>query len=349
MRSTLLVLVPFLALSGVALGGERLKWEPQLREMGYLFLHLSNINVINGLNLTREQAQKLRSLASEVEAAASPAPTLAAPLSPELEAVRKTWLEARGLLLDGKPVPPDLEARVNQARAAESAVIRKTIRPAPLALDTRCVSCHTAPDTNSGPPMARTPQVDRLVGRAHAEGLYGTGGLVRMALASAQVKSILTEGQQAILGSFSCCLVPPHDLSDPVRAGQAEGDEKALDLMRKIRQCPDGFWPVLRGGILAGVDRITDAVSPGATAARKLTTREEIAKLVDRVRSLKDVEFEMEKAELSKSVKTILVPGQGGDAPFKASYFLFIPGSSAVYARYLDRLAKSARADAQPK
>jgi len=343
-------LVGILVASCVALpaaaGQAPLKWEPQLREMGYLFLHLSNINVINGLNLTRDQAEKLRRLAAEVEAAAAPAPTLSAPLSPELDAVRKAWLEARDLLLDGKPVPPALEARVNQARGAESAVIRKTIRPRPLALDTRCVSCHTVPDGNPGPPMARTPQLDALINRAHAEGLYGTGGLVKMAIASAQVKSILTEGQQAILGSFSCCLVPPQDLSAPVRAGQAEGSEKALELMRKIRECPDSFWPVLRGGILAGADRITDFVSPGATAARKAAARVEMAKLMDRVRSLKDVEFEMEKVEIAKSVKTILVPGQGGDAPFKAAYFLLIPGSSAVYTRYLDRLAAASRADA---
>ncbi|NQT51985.1 hypothetical protein HQ576_08040, partial [bacterium] len=156
MARTLATWLILAAAAAPALGGT-LKWEPQLREMGYLFLHLSNINVINGLNLTREQAVKLRALARQVEAAAVRPPSRQTVLAPELEAVRKTWLEARELVLAGKSVPPELEERVNRSRAAESAVLRQTIRPKPIALDTRCVSCHMAPDTTAGPPMTVTP------------------------------------------------------------------------------------------------------------------------------------------------------------------------------------------------
>ncbi len=53
-------------------------WERELREMGYAFLHLSNINVINGLNLSREQADKLRRLAKQVERAGEKPPSLRA-------------------------------------------------------------------------------------------------------------------------------------------------------------------------------------------------------------------------------------------------------------------------------
>ena len=44
-------------------------WDEQNRALPYLIIHLSNINVINGLNLTPEQAVRLRALARKVEAA----------------------------------------------------------------------------------------------------------------------------------------------------------------------------------------------------------------------------------------------------------------------------------------
>ena len=37
------------------------RWESDLRQMGYLFLHLSNINAVNGLNLT-ENIKRARDL-----------------------------------------------------------------------------------------------------------------------------------------------------------------------------------------------------------------------------------------------------------------------------------------------
>lgn len=339
-----LLAVLAVAASGIALGREP-RWEPQLREMGYLFLHISNINVVNGLNLTREQAVKLQRLARQVERVSPRPPTLRDPLSPALAGVRRDWLELRALLLRDKPVPEELQARVNQSRATESAAIRKTIRPSPVADDTRCASCHTSPGSNSGEPMTLTPSLNRLADRAHSQGLYGTRGLVKLVQLSPQVNALLTDAQKDVLGSFACCLVPPQDLSDPMRAGQAETSEKALALMRKIRQCPDRLWPIMRQGILMRVDQITDAVSPGATTDRRADVRAKIGKLIDRVRQLGDVEFEMEKAALQKAVKNAIIRQQG-DSPFKAAYFLFIPGSSRVYANYLKRLAAKPRAAA---
>ena len=334
----ILVAVLVLATSASALAGQ-VRWREQLREMGYAFLHLSNINAINGLNLTREQAQKLQALARQVEAAASKPPTLRATLSPELEKVRATWLEARSLILAGKPVPPELEARVNQSRADECKVIRTTIRPRPLAMDTQCASCHTVPQSGPVEPMALAGGLKTLADKAHAEGLYGQRGLMKLVTVAKQVDAILTDEQKAVLGKFTCCLVPPQDLSDPMRAGQAEGSEKAVELMRKVRRCPENWWPTMRATILKKVEQITVTASPGATAARKAQTSEEIAKLLDRVRTLSDVEFEVDKDDLSKAVKATFFRPQS-ESPLKTAYFLLIPGASRVYANYLKRLAQ---------
>ena len=341
MRSRLLIGCSLVALAGSAFAGQA-NWESELREMGYLFLHISNVNVINGLNLTREQAAKLQKLAVEMEAAASQPPTLRAPLSPELDAVRKSWLELRDLLLECKPIPPELEQRVSNGRAAESKAIRSMILAKPAATSTQCSSCHCAPNAGTAQPMTVGPGLQGLVGLAHAEALYGKRGLAKLVQLSSQVEATLTDAQKAILGKFSCCLVPPQDLSDPVRAGQAEVSDKALELLRKCRGCPEGFWPLMRGNILSYTEHITDAISPGSTAARKAAAREAVAKTIDRARACSDVEFEMEKEQLARSVRAGIVPAPG-EGPHKAAYFLLMPGSSKVYAACLRRLNRPQR------
>jgi len=328
-----------LSLAAPAALAEQLPWETELREMGYSFLHISNINAVNGLNLTRSQAMRLRDLALQVEAAAPRPPSLAAPASPEWAAVRKDWLELRALLLAGKPVPEELANRVNLGRATESKLVRATLRPAPTGQTTACATCHVPPSSASGQPMATGPTVKRLTDLAHCEGIYGKAGFWKLLQLSPQVEAVLTEPQKAILGRFACCLVPPQDLSDPVRAGQADSPEKALDLLRRVRACPEALWPMMRAGVLSHVDYFTAAVSPAADAARKSAAREAVAKALDRARACSDVEFELEKDHLSKAVKEAIIPAPA-EGPHKAAYFLLIPGASKVYAAYLARLTQ---------
>ena len=347
MRHKLLVLT-LLATVGIAAfpapgQAAQATWEEELREMGYLIFHLSNINVINGLNLTREQATRLCTLALQVEAVADPSPTFHAQLGPEMEGVRKTYLEAREVLLKGEPVSPELQARVGQARAAETQFIRSTLRPSPTSPGTNCLACHTAPhaEGSGAGPMSPSPAIRKTVGLAHIEGPYGKRALPKVVSLSPQIESILTDAQKAILGSFSCCLIPPQDLSDPVRAGQAETGEKQIELLRKVRQIPANLWAGARERILAKYSDATVLFSPGASDEKKAGVRDRVGKALDRARGLTDVAFELEKEELTKSLKAAVQPPQG-DGPHKAAMFLLVPGSSQVYSGYLDRLAKQA-------
>ena len=342
-KPILLALLAVVGLTALPARGQaaRPAWEEELREMGYLIFHLSNINVVNGLNLTGEQATRLRDLALQMEAVADPPPAFTVKLRPEIEAIRKTYLEAREVLLKGQPVTADLSARVGSARVAETKFIRATLRPRPSATDPGCAACHTEPGTGSGEPMAPTGLTAATMGLAHIRAPYGTRGLLKVASVSPQVEATLTDAQKAILGSFSCCLIPPQDLSDPVRAGQAESGSKEIELLTKVRQIPENAWPFWRGVILQTTEEVTTYVSPGATAQRKAVAREAVAKAVDRARTLSDVEFELEKTDLARAAKAALMPPQA-DSPHKAAFFLLMPGASHVYSCHLDRLAKRA-------
>lgn len=339
------LLLPMLvvATSGAALAGTP-TWERELNEMGYLFLHLSNINVVNGLNLTRKQAIELYRLAKQVEAVATPPPTFRAPIGPELGPVRKTFLETRLLLVKAEEVSGELRSRVNAAREAESKAIRKTIRPKPLRADTRCSSCHMAPTSSPDhQPMLVTASNKQLVDRAHMEGLYGRRGIPKLVQLSPRVQAVLSDAQTSVLGSFSCCLVPPEDMSDPTRAGQAEASTKALDLLRRVRGCPDNFWPTLRERVLQRVDQVAAMVRPGSDATHKSAARSGVATALDRARAASDVEFELEKEALTKALRAAIMPEQA-TGPHKAAYFLMIPGASKVYAAYIKRLDRDKKA-----
>ena len=316
-------------------------WERELRELGYLFLHISNINIVNGLYLTREQATGLRQLAREVESVSERPPTLRAPMSDDLESVRRPWLELRELLLAGKEIPGSLEHRVSTARVHETEVLRKGILSSPSAFTTRCASCHSSPiqewPGRKREPMTVTPRLKPLVTLAHVEGVFGKRGMVKLSQVSPKVEEILTNTQQATLSRFTCCLVPPQDLRDPVRVGQAETSQKAIDMLRKIRRCPDGLWPEMREALLQRIEGITGTVSPGVTQERKSRARDGVAEALDRARTLSEPEFELAKDELSKAVKVAIVP-EPMDSPHKAAYFLMIPGASKVYSAYLKRM-----------
>lgn len=316
-------------------------WLNELWEMGYLMLHLSNINVVNGLNLTRDQALALRGLAREVEAVALKPPSLAGPVSAEMAEVRADWLEVRAILLNGEDVPEALAQRVHTGRAAESRIIRAGLLSTPAVYDTRCASCHVAPTrdvrTAGGEPMKLLGRQKVLADRGHMEAVYGKRGLMELALVADRVNATLTGGQRAILGSFACCLVPPQSLSDPVRIGQAEQSDQAIDLLRRVRRCPDGLWPFMRMGILAKMDELALAVKPGSSDARREQAQERVGAAVERARALPGVEFELEKGKLATAVTRAIVP-EPGESKYKAAYFLLVPGASDVYAQYLRRL-----------
>ena len=345
MRRTMTLAAACLALCGQAMAAQG-TWEEDLRQMGYLFLHLSSINAINGVNLTREQAVKLRRLARQVEAVAAKPPSFTAPLRPELAEVRAAWLAMREALLRGENPSEALRKRAHDAYLVKSQFVRTTLRPLPAARSTQCASCHRAPEAAKGlggRPMTAGPRMKRFVDLAHSEGLYGKPGLWKVARLTRQVDEVLTDAQKAILGSFTCCLAPPRDLSDPMRAGQAESNARELALLRKVPACPEGAWPLMRMALLASCDPLTEAVSPGATAARKARARQAVAKTLDRARGLSEVAFEMEKAELARQAKAAIVPA-AGQSRTKAAYFLLIPGATEAYTAYIEWLdARAAR------
>ena len=329
----------------------RADWAEQNGAMGYLVMHLSNINAINGLNLTRDQAVRLRDLAREV-AAVAPAPNLDGAFRPDLAEVRDVYLDVRRNLLAGEEVGEPLRQKVAAARRTQALVARLSLVNGPSSAP-GCAKCHAEPqapdvrktadalaaESQSVPPPLGSRKDIFL---AHHTGVFGVGGTLQLIPVARQVDQVLTSGQKEALRGFSCCLVPPKDLSDPVRIGQADGGEVPTRILRYVRTVPDDQWPTVRTVLLEKADGIVVLLQPGASEARKADVRRTVAEVYEKARALSAVDFELEKDDLSRrltqAARTPKDPLSDNQQVYTRAMFLMVPGAVEAYDRLIARL-----------
>ncbi len=319
-------------------------WEEQLAELGYQLIHISTINVCNGLNLDAGQIRTLREMSLRVEKTGAAPPAPGGAFSKELEEVRRVYRELRGVLLRGEKVDEDLRTRVLHARATESRVLRESLTPPrPGHSKTSCARCHAAPGEGRGGPFPAWARTE--MNTAHSIGLYEWKGLALVSALAPKVDAVLNEGQRAIFSDFACCLVPPSNLSDPVRVGQAAVPDWANDLLRKVRTIPAGTWPHYRNRIADFFAGLEDARRPGITEADKEATRARLKKVMDEARGLSEMDFELSRQELAGR---LAAGPKGEDHRIKRAYFLLSPGSVEIYDELLRRLEHRAAAAPDP-
>lgn len=73
-----------------------------------------------------------------------------------------------------------------------------------------------------------------------------------------ELSQVLTPEQLQVVEDFKPCLIPPRDLKNPVRAGQASSNEHAVKRLRRLRAAPENQWLARRDKI---VQRMVDFVS----------------------------------------------------------------------------------------
>lgn len=368
-RGTAVCLTAVLALSPIARAEDpanasdkparKATWEEQLREMVTLLYRTSGINVINGLNLTPEQASKLRAMAVEVRKASSKDVDPAAEFRSDLAEVRTTYRDIQKTLLSGEEVTPALRDRVMKARALESLAIRSQLGWNPSAEKGSCARCHTAPDANAPPPRAdeafdqEPPQAALEAkeerARAHFMAAIGTGGLAKVVALAGDVDGLLNDAQKAMLQDFSCCLIPPSGLSDPVRIGQADVSEEAMKILDQARAIPAASWPAKKEWLLDRAEQIAVLRNPSATDADKKAVRDRVAAVYEKARSLSDVDYELEKKNLSAELKASPAPAPKGPlAKLQASFFLLGSGTVDAYDALAARRAADPKAGSAP-
>jgi len=115
--------------------------------------------------------------------------------------------------------------------------------------------------------------------------------------------SVLTPAQQVVLDEFKPCLIPPKDLRNPVRAGQAGNRERGVETLSKLRKLPE---PVYKARIDEIADHRLEMYEKHRGRLSEKDRAESISRfkaVVARARGMDDTRFQLEKEELAQQIE----------------------------------------------
>ena len=118
----------------------------------------------------------------------------------------------------------------------------------------------------------------------------------------ARLNDVFTDAQKEVIKGFKPCVVPPNDLRDPIRVGQASSNEYAVRILKRIRSIPSQKFSF-------ALDRIVDVHLDKISRRYRLTDdeiaqeRQRMREMLKKVYYMDDVDFEMNKEELADEFK----------------------------------------------
>ena len=237
------------------------------------------LNLLNGLHLSRPQLKALAALGDEIASEAAPRVTGSA-----LPAV----LEALGYPSQFAQHPP------------ESARDRRKLRQA---LEGACLALERGQLPKAGRGKWKDEKLTRV--RGMPAGIRHPAPPVPRGPAAL---AILSPAQQRVLLEFSACLIPPRNLKDPVRVGQAGSDDQELAALKKAREVQPGRYVQRREhlaeGILSRIESHEGRFPPG----EREDVLEELACLIDEMRGLDDAAFAVQGPELAARLRSLTHP-----------------------------------------
>jgi hypothetical protein len=204
--------------------------------------------------------------------------------------------------------------------------------------------------------MALAQQAERLhfarhnaERRARIDPMTFNAQMVRLELAA---ESVLRQGQRDVLRDYKPCLIPPKNLKDPVRVGQANDTDHLARWLERARE--QGEF-----GVSRMIDRLVEGEIEhlGPLSDRERAERKRLlAQTVRRAEGMSDVEFALNRDELAEAIqprdrKIELVAEINGMRrqrllPGRTAQFLLNEGFARVLAmRYRQMVQGTAMAD----
>lgn len=103
---------------------------------------------------------------------------------------------------------------------------------------------------------------------------------------------VLSENQLHVIREFSPCLLPPHKLAEPTRAGQAKDTDDIKNGLRQLRALPDDQWSQLRDPMLDSHVQRVAPIFGLRTQAQKQGEKQRMGLIVEKSRTMSDDKFE---------------------------------------------------------
>jgi len=113
-----------------------------------------------------------------------------------------------------------------------------------------------------------------------------------------KVESVLTPGQLEIVKGFKPCLIPPKDLKNPARAGQAFDSSPAERLLERARRIPEGRYSIIKHRIADEYIKRIESHTQEVTESEREAKTALLLETLDKARMMTDEEFALNKKEL---------------------------------------------------
>jgi hypothetical protein len=118
-----------------------------------------------------------------------------------------------------------------------------------------------------------------------------------------KITGILTENQLCIIDDFKPCLIPPKNLKDPARVGQAKGDASGVvNHFDNLRKVPERRFEMAKkkfiDGYIEKYEKKMEVLSP----EKKNEEINRVNGILNEIRRLNQVDYEMQKEELAKQL-----------------------------------------------
>jgi pyruvate-formate lyase-activating enzyme len=120
-----------------------------------------------------------------------------------------------------------------------------------------------------------------------------------------KLEEVLSAEQLTVVTTFKPCLIPPKELNDPIRAGQAADNTGIVKRMRKIRTMPERQWRRAKERLVDDyLDRF-DHHNFRMTPAERETEKIRLLALLEEVREMLETSFELSKNDLAAQVEPL--------------------------------------------
>jgi hypothetical protein len=119
-----------------------------------------------------------------------------------------------------------------------------------------------------------------------------------------EMKRVLNGNQLALIEEFKPCVVPPHDVRNPVRIGQASGDTRMGErLLTRVRQMDESLYQRREPRVIERyIERVERHVGIFSDEER-VEEESRVADIFKRARELSDLDFDVQKGDLARELK----------------------------------------------
>lgn len=142
---------------------------------------------------------------------------------------------------------------------------------------------------------------------ARQAGLFGQRPNLPIALReiAAQVAALLSEEQKQVIADYKPCLIPPKNLKDPVRVGQAATNDAAIAGLRRLRAIPSALYQRRKDTIVERLAQQIELRGGQYPAEERDAFKQKLMALIERMRALSDADFELQAEELADEFRRL--------------------------------------------